>query len=72
MTTLTTLIGLLPMLSPEGEGAELRAPLALTLIFGLGVSTLLILFVLPALSKVFAPPQALDFVEAQASGEGER
>lgn len=72
MTTMTTLIGLIPMLSPEGEGAELRAPLALTLIFGLGISTILILFILPALSKLLAPPHAVnaiekssDFVEVQ-------
>jgi HAE1 family hydrophobic/amphiphilic exporter-1 len=57
MTTLTTLIGLIPMLSPNGEGAELRAPLALTLIFGLGASTLLVLFVLPSLSITLAPPR---------------
>ena len=69
MTTLTTLIGLLPMLSPEGEGAELRAPLALTLIFGLGVSTLLILFVLPALSKALAPPQGLGALEPELASE---
>jgi HAE1 family hydrophobic/amphiphilic exporter-1 len=52
MTTLTTLIGLAPMLSPRGEGAELRAPLALTLIFGLSASTLLVLLVLPALARL--------------------
>jgi len=69
MTTLTTLIGLLPMLSPEGEGAELRAPLALTLIFGLGVSTLLILFVLPALSKALAPPRGLGALEPELASE---
>lgn len=70
MTTLTTLIGLLPMLSPEGEGAELRAPLALTLIFGLGVSTLLILLVLPALSKAFAPPRAVRRSDEGVLSEG--
>jgi HAE1 family hydrophobic/amphiphilic exporter-1 len=52
MTTLTTLIGLIPMLSPNGEGAELRAPLALTLIFGLSASTLLVLLVLPTLARL--------------------
>jgi HAE1 family hydrophobic/amphiphilic exporter-1 len=71
MTTLTTLIGLLPMLSPDGEGAELRAPLALTLIFGLGVSTLLILFVLPALSKALAPPRSTRWGEPQVNMEME-
>jgi hydrophobic/amphiphilic exporter-1 (mainly G- bacteria), HAE1 family len=55
MTTLTTLIGLLPMLGSSGEGSELRSPLALTLIFGLSFSTILVLFVIPALYQLFIP-----------------
>ena len=35
MTTLTTVLGLLPMALAWGEGAELRAPLAITVLFGL-------------------------------------
>jgi hydrophobic/amphiphilic exporter-1 (mainly G- bacteria), HAE1 family len=54
MTTLSTLIGLIPMLSPLGEGAELRIPLALTLMGGLLSSTVLVLYVLPALYQLFA------------------
>ncbi|ADN76696.1 acriflavin resistance protein [Ferrimonas balearica DSM 9799] len=53
MTTLTTTLGLLPMLLGLGEGAELRAPMAITVIFGLGLSTLLTLVVLPVLYAVF-------------------
>ena len=34
MTTLTTVLGLLPMALSWGEGAELRAPLAITVIGG--------------------------------------
>jgi len=48
MTTLTTVLGLLPMSLGLGEGAEVRAPLALTLMGGLTSATLLTLFVLPA------------------------
>jgi HAE1 family hydrophobic/amphiphilic exporter-1 len=48
MTTLTTVLGLLPMALAWGEGAELRAPLAITVAFGLGLSTLLTLVVIPA------------------------
>ena len=55
MTTLTTLFGLLPMYLSPGEGAELRSPLALTLMFGLSFSTLLVLFVIPALYQIFIP-----------------
>ncbi|MEE2643445.1 MAG: efflux RND transporter permease subunit, partial [Myxococcota bacterium] len=48
MTTLTTLLGLAPMLITGGEGAELRMPLALTLMSGLASSTLLTLFLIPS------------------------
>jgi HAE1 family hydrophobic/amphiphilic exporter-1 len=48
MTTLTTVLGLLPMALSWGEGAELRAPLAVTVASGLALSTLLTLVVIPA------------------------
>ncbi len=54
MTTLTTVLGLLPMALGLGEGAEIRAPMALTVIGGLSVGTLLTLFVIPALYAVVA------------------
>ncbi len=47
MTTLTTALGLLPMALGFGEGAEIRAPMAITVIGGLLTSTLLTLFVIP-------------------------
>ncbi len=49
MTTLTTVLGLLPMAIAVGEGSELRAPLAITVSFGLAMSTLLTLAVIPAI-----------------------
>ncbi len=52
MTTLTTVLGLLPMSLSLGEGAELRAPLAITVSFGLALSTLLTLIVIPAVYLV--------------------
>jgi HAE1 family hydrophobic/amphiphilic exporter-1 len=52
MTTLTTVLGLLPMALSVGEGAELRAPLAITVSFGLMLSTLLTLVVIPAVYMV--------------------
>jgi HAE1 family hydrophobic/amphiphilic exporter-1 len=48
MTTMTTVLGLLPMAVAGGEGAELRAPLAITVIGGLSFATALTLFVIPA------------------------
>tara|TARA_B100000929_G_scaffold286548_1_gene271872 strand:+ start:642 stop:3689 length:3048 start_codon:yes stop_codon:yes gene_type:complete len=48
MTTLTTILGLVPMALSWGEGAELRTPLAITVISGLLFSTLITLLVIPA------------------------
>ena len=53
MTTLTTALGLLPMALGMGEGAELRTPMAITVISGLLCSTLLTLIVLPVLYQLF-------------------
>jgi len=47
MTTLTTALGLLPMAIGFGEGSEVRTPMAITVIGGLLVSTLLTLVVIP-------------------------
>ena len=55
MTTLTTTLGLLPLALGFGEGAELRAPMAIPVIGGLVVSTLLTLVVIPVLYKVMTP-----------------
>lgn len=52
MTTLTTTLGLLPLAIGFGDGAELRAPMAITVIFGLVVSTLLTLVVIPAMYAI--------------------
>lgn len=54
MTTLTTVLGLLPMLISHGEGSELRQPLALTVIAGLSSSTLLTLWVIPMAYYMFS------------------
>jgi multidrug efflux pump subunit AcrB len=48
MTSLATLIGLLPMALKLGEGSESYAPLAQALIGGLTVSVLLTIFLVPA------------------------
>jgi HAE1 family hydrophobic/amphiphilic exporter-1 len=47
MTTATTVLGLLPMAIGVGEGAEVRTPMAITVIGGLLTSTLLTLLVIP-------------------------
>jgi len=47
MTSLTTTLGLLPMAMGFGEGSEVRTPMAITVIGGLTVSTMLTLVVIP-------------------------
>jgi len=49
MTTLCTLFGLLPLALGIGAGAELQKPLALAVIGGLGLSTLVTLLAVPSL-----------------------
>jgi len=53
MTTSTTVLGLLPMSLGLGEGAELRAPLAVTVISGLLLATALTLLVVPVIYTLF-------------------
>ena len=52
MTTSTTVLGLLPMAVGLGEGSELRAPMAITVIGGLLVATVLTLVIIPAVYSV--------------------
>jgi multidrug efflux pump subunit AcrB len=49
MTTMTTVLGLLPMALGIGEGAEIRTPMAVTVIAGLISATLLTLIVIPTI-----------------------
>ena len=52
MTTLTTVLALSPLVFGSGEGAELRGPMAVTIIGGIVASTLGSLLVLPCLYLV--------------------
>jgi HAE1 family hydrophobic/amphiphilic exporter-1 len=64
MTTATTMLGLLPMAFGLGDGAEIRTPMAVAVIFGLFTSTFLTLLVIPtvyyildvAAQKIFHKP----------------
>ena len=52
MTTSTTVLGLLPMAMGMGDGAEIRTPMAITVIVGLLTSTILTLIVIPTVYSV--------------------
>ncbi len=53
MTTLTTILGLMPLALGIGEGAEAQAPLARAVVGGLTGSTLITLLLIPALYSLF-------------------
>ena len=55
MTTTTTVLGLLPMALGLGEGAEIRTPMAITVIAGLISSTFLTLIVIPTVYSILTP-----------------
>ena len=57
MTTLTTVLGMLPMAVGRGEGSELWRPLGVTVCWGLTISTLITLVLIPTVYCVFATRQ---------------
>jgi HAE1 family hydrophobic/amphiphilic exporter-1 len=73
MTTATTVLALLPMALGLGAGDELRAPLAVTVIGGLTMATVLTLIVIPCIYRIFgaAPIRVrVADVDTQESGTG--
>ncbi len=49
LTTLTTVLGLLPLLYEQSQQAQFLKPTVITLVYGLGFGMLLVLLVIPAL-----------------------
>lgn len=54
MTTATTVLGMIPMAIGGGQGSEMWSPMAIAVIGGLTVSTILTLILIPTLYCVFA------------------
>lgn len=52
MTTLTTVMGMVPLLVSDAEGSELLAPLAATIIGGLSFSTIITLILVPVMYQM--------------------
>jgi len=76
MTAVTSAVGLLPMAIGAGEGGELRAPLAITVMGGLISSTFFSLFVVPSLYVLVTRGMNLitgqpEFMEEDVEEEGE-
>jgi HAE1 family hydrophobic/amphiphilic exporter-1 len=63
ITSVSTIIGLIPMAVGMGEGAEIRRPMAITVISGILVATLLTLIVIPVL---YAALDRKEFVKRTA------
>jgi HAE1 family hydrophobic/amphiphilic exporter-1 len=55
MTTLTTILGLLPLALGIGEGSDAQAPLARAVVGGLTGSTLITLVLIPVVYSLFHP-----------------
>jgi HAE1 family hydrophobic/amphiphilic exporter-1 len=75
MTSLTTILGLAPLAFSSGEGAELRAPLAITVMSGLLVATMLTLLLIPVLYSLFDRKTYLvenDDLESDASNNSRK
>ncbi len=60
LTALTTVLGLVPLLLSRGMGSEVQRPLAVVVVSGILTSTLITLFLIPALYRWFAPKLAID------------
>ena len=58
MTSITTILSLLPMAIAFGDGAALRAPMAIAVIGGLVTSTILSLVVIPCVYYLFEQMKA--------------
>ena len=69
MTTLTTLFGFAPLAFFGGDGAEVRAPMAITVIGGLSVSTILTLVVIPIMYNLLDRKSDASYRERGRLGE---
>lgn len=69
MTTVCTLFGFMPLAIGWGDGSEVRAPMAITVIGGLAVSTLLTLIVIPVVYNLLDRRADAYYVARRRRGE---
>ncbi|MBI9098603.1 MAG: efflux RND transporter permease subunit [Spirochaetaceae bacterium] len=65
MTTLTTILGMVPMAFFPGEGSDLVQPIGLTVIGGLVINTLMTLYLAPVLYSIFNRKHKSNVLEIQ-------
>ncbi len=70
MTMLTTTLGLLPMALGIGQGSEIRAPMAITVIGGILFSTLLTLVVVPVAYSLLDRKEPVKARQPAGAAEG--
>jgi len=81
MTTATTVLGLIPLALGLGEGSQLQAPMAITIIGGQITGTILLLLAIPSIYKVltretaeqeemYAQSEAVEYPAAAGGGAG--
>jgi multidrug efflux pump subunit AcrB len=68
MTTLTTVVGMLPLALGLGEGAEMLQPLAVTIVSGLSFSMIVSLLLVPAIYSLLHYKDEVAVPEVQAAG----
>lgn len=66
MTSLTTILGMVPMSLGIGEGSELWQPMGVAIVGGLTVSTLVTLVIIPVVYCVFASREVTSYRKKQA------
>ena len=71
MTSLATLIGLLPLAAKLGTGSEAYAPLARAIIGGLAASVVLTVFIVPAAYFAIYRRRQLSVPEAGSQAAGD-
>jgi len=69
LSAAVAIVGMLPMAVSRGEGAEMRAPIALTVVGGMLVSTFLMLVVIPVLYSIFEDLSSLAWGRARRDME---
>jgi HAE1 family hydrophobic/amphiphilic exporter-1 len=69
MTTLTTILALLPLALGIGEGADAQAPLARAVLGGLAASTLITLLLIPVVYSIFFPERSGVARELRTAGD---